>query len=222
MHVLDADGNGGRIIFRADDTCPFVRHVSMSEVDPAHLLLQCRDRPANNQTDYHDFFELIDLEGLVVRKFNTTSSKLDDPTLSPDGHYLAYWGSSDTDVEGYPGGAVFVLDLTSNQEPTQLTSTSGSRDTDPAWRPDSKTLAFSREKDDVKTVFKIKADGGKPKRLVGNAQKPTWSTDGDSIVAVRKLPNKKVELIRFTKEGHAVTICSKPQRTIWAPAWSGR
>lgn len=222
VRSADAEGNGGRILYRTDASCPFVRHVSVSEVDPGHLLLQCRDRPAENQTDYHDFFELIDLQGLLVKKFNTTSSKVDDPTLSPDGRYLAYWGSSDTDISGYPGGGIYVLDLTMNQEPTQITPATSARDADPAWSPDSETLAFSRREDDEKSIYSVELFKSDPQRILRNAQKPTWSTDGGSLVAIRKRSDDRVELIRFDKEGDHVKAFTKPQKTIWAPVWSGR
>jgi Tol biopolymer transport system component len=218
VRLIDAAGGGGRIVFRTDSTCPYVRHVSASR-DPNRLLLQCRDRQAPHQTDAHDFFEFIDLQGLFTGTVRTTSSKIDDPTLSPDGRYLAYWGSPDTDVEGYPGGSIYVLDLQSDQEPKRLTS--GSLDMDPAWAPNSKSLAFTRKEDGKNVVFRMSTSDDEPTEVVKNAAKPSWSDDG-RLVAVRSLKDDKLELISFKKSGQRVVVSSRPQKTIYAPVWSSR
>lgn len=222
VHSIDSEGGGSRIVFRPDGSCMNVRHVSVSAADTTHILLQCRDRPTAHQTDYHDFFEIIDFKGTVQRIIRTNSSKVDDPTLSPDGNYLAYWGSAETAIEGYPGGAIYVLDLVGGGEPRQLSLPGSARDRDPSWTADSSSIAFTRKGDGSKDIYVVRRTGGNPRLLIQNAEKPSWSIDGESLVAVRKRSDDTVELISFDRRGHHVKALTGPERTIQTPVWSSR
>ena len=60
-------------------------------------------------------------------------------------------------------------------------------DSDPAWAPDSKTIAFfstTGEKDDQCQLWTADADGSNPRKLTtlqGYAARPHWSPDGKQI-----------------------------------------
>ena len=83
---------------------------------------------------------------------------------------------------------LFVISL-HNNEIKQLT-TGNFHDTNPAWSPDSKLIAFSANRygdkhfDDNSDIFTVPANGGKIQRITSNngpEQKPLWSKDGKNI-----------------------------------------
>src|SRR5262249_10810486 len=68
----------------------------------------------------------------------------------------------------------------------KLPSTGERTDFDPAWSPDSKTLAFfsSAGERDQRQLWIVKADGSDPKKITnlkGYAARPRWSHDGKHI-----------------------------------------
>jgi dipeptidyl aminopeptidase/acylaminoacyl peptidase len=71
---------------------------------------------------------------------------------------------------------------------SSLPGESGDRvDSDPAWAPDSKTLAFfstAGERDDQRQLWAAHADGSNPQKLTklqGYAALPRWSPDGKQV-----------------------------------------
>jgi dipeptidyl aminopeptidase/acylaminoacyl peptidase len=72
--------------------------------------------------------------------------------------------------------------------PLSLPGENGERaDSDPAWAPDSKTIAFfstAGEKDDQRQLWMANADGSNPQKLTmlqGYAARPHWSANGKQI-----------------------------------------
>src|SRR3954465_9533377 len=81
------------------------------------------------------------------------------PTLSPDGQWVVVAVSRlDLDADAYRS-QLWRLDLTGTDDPRQLTF--GVRDSDPAWSPDGRWIAFRRGADDEPSqLFVMPADGG--------------------------------------------------------------
>jgi dipeptidyl aminopeptidase/acylaminoacyl peptidase len=107
-----------------------------------------------------------------------------DIALSPDGTHVA-WVQS---IAATTSKQTYVRE-TSGSAPAALVNiaSSGERtDSDPAWSPDSKTLAvFSTggEKDQAQ-LWTMNADGSNPQKLThlkGYAARPRWSRDGKQI-----------------------------------------
>jgi len=108
----------------------------------------------------------------------------DDIALSPDGAHVAWvqstaaTTSNQTHIRGTSGNAAAV--------PVNLATTGERKDSDPAWSPDSKTLAFfsnAGEKDQAQ-LWTVNADGSDPKKIThlkGYAARPRWSHDGKRI-----------------------------------------
>ena len=84
-------------------------------------------------------------------------------------------------------------------------------DSDPAWAPDSKTIAFfstAGEKDDQRQLWTANADGSNPQKLTklqGYAARPRWSPDG-----------KQVAFLYIEGAGGGGPLVAAPGR----PAWS--
>ena len=107
-----------------------------------------------------------------------------DLALSPDGAHVAWVQSTaaSTSKQTYVRG-------TSESTPATLVkiSITGERtDSDPAWSPDSKTLAFfsSAGEKEQRQLWIVDADGSDPKKITdlkGYAARPHWSHDGKQI-----------------------------------------
>src|SRR5262249_4918274 len=107
-----------------------------------------------------------------------------DVALSPDGAHVAWVQSTaastskQTYVRGTSGGTPATL--------TKIPTTGERTDFDPAWSPDSKTLAvFSSQGENAqRQLWMTKADGSDPKKITnlnGYAARPRWSHDGKQI-----------------------------------------
>lgn len=95
---------------------------------------------------------------------------LEIPAISPDGNSIAY--SSTQSVVG-----IRVKPLTPGAREIELTS--GSRDTEPAWSPDGRLIAFHSGQGGG--IWVIPATGGAARKLTDFGAWPAWSADGSSI-----------------------------------------
>jgi dipeptidyl aminopeptidase/acylaminoacyl peptidase len=107
-----------------------------------------------------------------------------DIALSPDGTHVAWVQSTaattskQTHVRETSGSAPATM--------VNIPTTGGQTDFDPAWSPDSKTLAFfsSAAEKEQRQLWTVKADGSNPKKITnlnGYAARPRWSHDGKQI-----------------------------------------
>jgi eukaryotic-like serine/threonine-protein kinase len=89
-----------------------------------------------------------------------------DPTLSPDGRFVAYASdrAGDLDIWVQPVGG---------GDPVQVTG-SPAHDTQPAWSPDGATLVFRSERDGG-GLFVVPALGGVERQLTSFGTHPSWS-----------------------------------------------
>ncbi len=107
-----------------------------------------------------------------------------DIALSPDGIHVAWVQSTAATTSKYT-----YTQRASGNTPAAMviTGTTGERtDFDPAWSPDSKTLAVfsSAGEKDQRQLWTVNADGSNPKNLThlkGYAARPRWSHDGKQI-----------------------------------------
>ncbi len=110
-----------------------------------------------------------------------------DVALSPDGAHVA-WVQS-TAATARPK-QTYVCPASGNgpATPVNIAPADGERiDADPAWAPDSKTLAFfstAGEKEEQRQLWSTNADGSHPQKLThlkGYAARPHWSHNGKQI-----------------------------------------
>src|SRR5207249_1327727 len=107
-----------------------------------------------------------------------------DVALSPDGKNVAWVQSTaaTTTKETY------IRAASGDASPTLIKIENGAEriDADPAWSPDSKTLAFfsTAGEKDQKQLWTVNADGLTPKKLTklsGYGARPRWSHDGKQV-----------------------------------------
>jgi serine/threonine protein kinase/Tol biopolymer transport system component len=102
------------------------------------------------------------------------------PTLSPDGLSVAYVASEDGQTD------IFLRSLKDARgdflkaEPVNLTQDSPDEDTQPAFSPDGKRIAFRSEREGG-GIWVIPAAGGTARRLTDFGYNPAWSPDGNEI-----------------------------------------
>ena len=96
-----------------------------------------------------------------------------DPTLSPDGRFLAYTsdraGNFDIWVQPVAGGD--AVQVTKDPE----------SETQPAWSPDGSTIVFHSEKGGG-GLFAVPALGGTARRLTAFGERPVWSRNGAEVL----------------------------------------
>ena len=101
-----------------------------------------------------------------------------DPTLSPDGRFLAYAsdraGNFDIWVQPVAGGD--PVQITKDPEP----------DTQPAWSPDGSTVVFRSEASGG-GLFLVPALGGPRRQLTSFGERPAWSHSGTEVLFLQGL-----------------------------------
>jgi len=102
------------------------------------------------------------------------------PTLSPDGNYLAYA----SDARG--NWDIYLLRL-GGQNAINLTERSTENDYQPSFSPDGQKIAF-RSMRDGGGVFVMGATGESVRRLTTAGFDPSWSPDGKKIVVASEGP----------------------------------
>lgn len=107
-----------------------------------------------------------------------------DVAIAPDGGHVA-WVQS-TAATTTKETCVMSTAANATAAKVNLTASADRTDSDPAWSPDSKTMAFfstAGEKDQAQ-LWIVKADGSGAKKrtaLKGYAARPRWSRDGTQI-----------------------------------------
>jgi Tol biopolymer transport system component len=109
-----------------------------------------------------------------VRPLTTYPGTEQEPSLSPDGNFVAFsWsgseqaGPTDIWIRSVGGEALRRLTETPDVEVT------------PAWSPDGKEIAFTRQK---QGVFVISHLGAPERRVSETGRNPRWTPDGRSLL----------------------------------------
>jgi len=107
-----------------------------------------------------------------------------DIAVSPDGAHVAWVQSTAATTTKQ----IYIRGTSGNAAATMVNIESGGErtDSDPAWSPDSKTLAFfsSGGEKEQRQLWTVNANGSKPKKITnlnGYAARPRWSHDGKQI-----------------------------------------
>jgi len=107
-----------------------------------------------------------------------------DVALSPDGTHVAWVQSTAASTSKQ----TYVRETTGSAAPllVKIPITDERTDFDPAWAPDSKTLAVFSSTDEAaqRQLWSVKADRSDPKKLTslnGYAARPRWSHNGEQI-----------------------------------------
>jgi Tol biopolymer transport system component len=172
---------------------------------------------------------VIKLDGTVVRELSTGQPRIEDPTISPDGRTVAYWGR---DTPGGPnGGSIYTLALDGSSGPVRLTDREAGSDADPAWSPDGSMIAFRRRgSNDNFDVYVMRSNGSAVRRVVtGPAvdEKPAWSPDGRQLMIISNRdgsgePGKTFDVYLVDVDGGQAQPLGLTANVVLTPVWSYR
>ena len=114
-------------------------------------------------------------------------------SISPDGQQLAYVltrRALRNDDDYYYTRHLFLARLDGQQPPAQITHGDRS-DSQPAWSPDGRHLAFVRAHEGKPQIWILPLDGGEAYPLTKaryGASQPRWSPDGQAILFASSMP----------------------------------
>ena len=97
------------------------------------------------------------------------------PSLSPDGQYFVY--ARDSSLQNRD----IFLQRVGGSNPINLTADSPQNDTEPAYSPDGKLIAFRSDRDGG-GIFLMGATGESVRRLTDFGYNPAWSPDGAEVL----------------------------------------
>jgi Tol biopolymer transport system component len=154
-----------------------------------------------------------------------------DPTLSPDGNYVAYTTDEGGNLD------IVVLPLTGGNRERVVDDPA--EDAQPAWSPDGSRLAFVSARDRggrlavvpnmsaltpyvqgrFGDVFLVPALGGRPVKLAENGSYPAWSPDGERI-AYQSERSGQWDLWIVSAGGGEPKPLTNDDEIDYQPAWS--
>jgi len=99
-----------------------------------------------------------------------------EPSWAPDGDHIAVadsWNFVDSEIR--------IVSVSTKRWTSVTRPVAGRADRDPAWSPDGKTIAFTREHaSGGPAIFLVGSDGHGLRRLTSGSS-PSWSPDGASL-----------------------------------------
>jgi len=151
--------------------------------------------------------------------------------ISPDGSAAA-WVERRHDARGHETrSAIFLASLPSGA-PRRVTGAAGKadfRESDVAWSPDGRSLAFLSDagSEGQRQVWVASAAGGSPRKLTsvtGQLQEPKWSPDGRSIAFLftENSTQEPGALVAYRPDSGVVAETIEEQRIAVADAATGQ
>jgi dipeptidyl aminopeptidase/acylaminoacyl peptidase len=107
-------------------------------------------------------------------------------SLSPDGKWLAYAVATPDVLENRSRSAIWLAPSEGAGVPRRLT-TGDKRDSDPAFSPDGKKIAFLSNREGGSQIWLVDPSGGEPMKVTSFPTEVNgfkWSPDGRSVVVV--------------------------------------
>jgi Tol biopolymer transport system component len=224
LRTMAADGSGDRALIESPPRgCGQITRASWSPADQSIMVIECRaqGRP--------DRLLVIKLDGTVVSELKTGQPRIEDPTISPDGRYVAYWGKGT--AGGPNGGSIFTVAMDGSSEPVQLTDRRAGSDADPAWSPDGTMIAFRRRgSNDNLDVYVMRSDGSGVRPVTtGPAvdEKPAWSPDGRQLMIISNRDasgkaGESYDVYVVDVDGGKAEPLGLPANVVLTPVWSYR
>jgi Periplasmic component of the Tol biopolymer transport system len=127
---------------------------------------------------------VMNADGTMVKPLTDNPGEDSQPAWSPDGSRIAFVHGDDPTYAGranYLNCETAQVYVMKNDGSAQQKLTGAGNNTDPAWSPDSKQIAFSSNRDGNYEIYRMKDDGSAQTRITFNDVEdadPAWSPDG--------------------------------------------
>jgi len=126
--------------------------------------------------------------------------RVGNPAPSPDGKWVVFSITKPAYDEKESSSDLWLVPAEGGAEPRQITFTK-SAESDVAWAPDSRRIAFSakREGDEQNQIYILDLGGGEAKRVTSlstGARSPQFRPDGNAILFTSVVSNAKKEKYR--------------------------
>ena len=170
---------------------------------------------------------VMDADGDKPRKL-TDSPLVDwDPSWSPDGRHIAFTANGRPGDWGARGGDLEIYMMEANGSNLRKLTNNLRQDTDPAWSPDGKHIAYASTIDRNNEIYVMDVDGGKPRKLTSgdvhiHNWKPSWSPDGNRIAFTSNRDGNLEIYVMDADGGNQQRLTSSGDVHIhnWKPSWS--
>jgi Tol biopolymer transport system component/predicted Ser/Thr protein kinase len=146
-----------------------------------------------------------------------TTTKLTDqpgpelfPSLSPDGEFVIYASQA---AGNWDIWRQRVSERASERQLTNLTAGSAANETQPAYSPDGRWIAF--QSGGLGGVFVMNADGGQVRQLSPDGYHPAWSADGREIYCSRERVGDPKNRPASRRMVWAITVATGEQRELY-------
>ena len=149
-------------------------------------------------------------------------------TWSPNGEQLAYTGTTiDPETGETTGGFVAIVNADGTGKQVVFTSPHKGMPLSPAWSPDGRQIAFTREffTGGPGEIWVVDASGANLQRLSGNGEHPKWSPDSRELIYAGFDASENYRIYIMRRDGtHRTSISSHcPKRRFCGagtdPAW---
>jgi dipeptidyl aminopeptidase/acylaminoacyl peptidase len=144
------------------------------------------------------------------------------PSWSPDASAIAFRSNR------RPSTSFDIWKMRADgSDAVQVTADSGlwgrSLETDPAWSPDGRKIAFVSDRDGNREIYVANADGSSPRRMTDNPatdQFPAWSPHGSKIAFVSDRDGNEEIYVMSGSDGSGQTNLTADPAADRYPTWS--
>lgn len=140
------------------------------------------------------------------------------PQQGQDGRLIAFVSWRDGN------GDIYVVSLDDVGSPFNLTNTPTIHEDYPVWSPDGLYLAYSAVDAGIEKVFvKSMADPGAPPQVIGRGKAPSWSPDGNALIAaVDTNGATDLTVYPFGDDSDAIPQLIRVPPRANRPSWTGQ
>ncbi len=118
-------------------------------------------------------------QNLMTPELLWSLKRLGSATLSPNGNLIAYTVSQPNLEDNKTTAHIYLLNL--KEGTSRQITYEGSHNYNPVWSPDSKTIAFISDRNDMPQVYFLELSGGDPKQITNlenGVSNLAWSPKG--------------------------------------------
>ena len=196
------------------------------------LLIVCVDAQAQiaftSERDGNREIYVMDADGRNQRRL-TNSRLVDwDPSWSPDGRHIAFTANGRPGDWGIRGGDLEIYVMNADGTNQRQFTNNLRQDTNPAWSPDGKRIAYVSTINISREIYVMGADEGKPRRLTnsGNVHihswHPAWSPDSERIAFTSNRDGNLEIYVMGADGANQQRLTNSGDILIhnWKPSWS--